>query len=59
MCFDVASALNIAAFNIGIAIVAAIGRLIVDFIGLIHTSWVGRVMVMGAIIFTGVSMKRN
>jgi len=45
---DVASALNIAAFNVGIAIGAFVGGLIVDSIGLIHTPWIGGVMVLGA-----------
>jgi MFS transporter, DHA1 family, inner membrane transport protein len=49
---DVASALNIAAFNVGIAIGAFVGGLIVDSIGLIHTPWIGGVMVLGAILLT-------
>ncbi|WP_282174064.1 MFS transporter [Cytobacillus firmus] len=50
---NVASALNIAAFNIGIAIGSFAGGLIVDSIGLIHTPWIGGVMVLGAVILTG------
>ncbi len=53
---NVASALNIAAFNLGIAIGAFVGGLIVDSIGLIHTPWIGGVMVMGAILLTRWSM---
>ncbi|WLR54543.1 MFS transporter [Mesobacillus subterraneus] len=49
---NVASALNIAAFNLGIAIGAFVGGLIVDSIGLIHTPWIGGVMVIGAILLT-------
>ncbi|URT71379.1 MFS transporter [Cytobacillus firmus] len=50
---NVASALNIAAFNIGIAIGSFAGGLIVDSIGLIHTPWLGGVMVLGAVFLTG------
>lgn len=49
---NVASALNIAAFNLGIAIGAFVGGIIVDTIGLIHTPWIGGVMVFGAVILT-------
>ncbi len=47
---DVASALNIAAFNAGIAIGSYLGGLITNSIGLIHTSWVGGLMVLTAAI---------
>ncbi|WNB91496.1 MFS transporter [Bacillus sp. NEB1478] len=50
---NVASALNIAAFNVGIAIGAFVGGLIVDSIGIIHTPWIGGVMVLGAVALTG------
>lgn len=50
---DVASALNIAAFNAGIAIGSYLGGVITDSIGLIHTSWIGALMVLGAVILTG------
>ncbi|MBO0962725.1 MFS transporter [Neobacillus sp. MM2021_6] len=50
---DVASALNIAAFNAGIAIGSYLGGMITDSIGLIHTSWIGALMVLGAVILTG------
>ena len=53
---NVASALNIAAFNIGIAIGAFVGGIIVDTIGLIHTPWIGGVMVLGAVFLTMWSM---
>lgn len=50
---DVASAINIAAFNAGIAIGSYVGGIITDSIGLIHTAWIGGLMVMGAVILTG------
>ncbi|MFC0187526.1 MFS transporter [Fictibacillus aquaticus] len=49
---NVASALNIAAFNVGIAIGAFVGGVIVDSIGLIHTPWIGGAMVFGAVLLT-------
>lgn len=49
---DVASAINIAAFNVGIAIGAYVGGIVVDSIGLIHTPWVGGLMVVGAVLLT-------
>jgi MFS transporter, DHA1 family, inner membrane transport protein len=49
---NVASALNIAAFNLGIAIGSFIGGIVVDSIGLIHTPWIGAIMVAGAVIMT-------
>ncbi len=52
---DVASAMNIAAFNAGIAIGAYIGGVVTDSIGLIHTAWIGAVMVMAAALLTGIS----
>ncbi|MCH1624461.1 MFS transporter [Ferdinandcohnia quinoae] len=52
---DVASAINIAAFNAGIAIGSYLGGLITDSIGLIHTSWIGALMVLVAAILTGFS----
>ncbi|WP_394140793.1 MFS transporter [Cytobacillus oceanisediminis] len=54
---NVASALNIAAFNIGIAFGSFVGGLIVDSIGLIHTPWIGGVMVLGAVLLTGLLRK--
>ncbi|QCR31233.1 MFS transporter [Lysinibacillus sp. SGAir0095] len=52
---DVASAINIAAFNAGIAIGSFVGGLVTDSIGLIHTSWIGALMVLAAVILTGFS----
>ncbi|MCG7333655.1 MFS transporter [Sporosarcina sp. ACRSM] len=51
---DVASAMNIAAFNAGIALGAYLGGVVTDSIGLIHTAWVGAVMVVIAVIITGI-----
>lgn len=52
---DVASAINIAAFNAGIAIGSYLGGIITDSIGLTHTTWIGALMVLAAAILTGVS----
>ncbi|KAA0892759.1 MFS transporter [Pusillimonas sp. ANT_WB101] len=49
---DVASGLNIAAFNLGIAGGAWAGGLIVERFGLIHTAWVGALVVLGALLLT-------
>ncbi|MCP3027190.1 MFS transporter [Halobacillus sp. A5] len=54
---DVASAINIAAFNAGIAIGSYVGGTITDSIGLIHTGWIGGVMVTFAVILTGWSLR--
>ncbi|GAA4710978.1 MFS transporter [Brevibacillus fulvus] len=53
---DVASAINIAAFNAGIAIGSYCGGVITDSIGLIHTGWIGGLMVLGAVLLTSWSM---
>lgn len=50
---DVASAINIAAFNAGIAIGSFLGGLVTDSIGLIHTTWIGALMVLAAVFLTG------
>ncbi|HWV10924.1 MAG TPA: MFS transporter, partial [Pseudomonas sp.] len=52
---DVASGLNIAAFNLGIAIGAWAGGLIVTHLGLIHTAWIGSLVVLGAFALTALS----
>ena len=49
---DVASGLNIAAFNVGIALGAWGGGLIVDRIGLMATPWIGGLVVIGALLLT-------
>lgn len=50
---DVASAINIAAFNAGIAIGSYLGGVVTDSIGLIHTTWIGAIMVGVAVLLTG------
>lgn len=50
---DVASAMNIAAFNIGIAFGSYLGGVITDSVGLIHTTWIGSLMVLAAVLLTG------
>ncbi|MDM5190688.1 MFS transporter [Bacillus sp. DX4.1] len=54
---DVASAINIAAFNAGIALGAYLGGVVTDSLGLIHTAWVGAIMVVGAVVLTAWSMR--
>lgn len=50
---DVASALNIAAFNLGIALGAWLGGVVVQSpLGLISTPWVGALLVLGALGLT-------
>ncbi|RZL64904.1 MAG: MFS transporter [Variovorax sp.] len=49
---DVASGLNIAAFNVGIAFAAWAGGLVVAHVGLMHTPWIGGVVVLGALAAT-------
>jgi len=54
---NMASALNIAAFNAGIAIGSFLGGLIAKSMGLIHTAWIGSLMVLAAVLLTGLSLK--
>lgn len=49
---DVASGLNIAAFNVGIALGAWGGGLIAAHIGLMATPWIGALVVVGALLLT-------
>jgi DHA1 family inner membrane transport protein len=49
---DVASGLNIAAFNVGIALGAWGGGLIVARLGLMATPWIGALVVLGALALT-------
>jgi len=49
---DVASGLNIAAFNLGIAGGAWLGGHIVAGLGLIHTAWIGALVVLLALALT-------
>ena len=52
---DVASGLNIAAFNIGIALGSVIGGLVVEHVGLTQTPWIGAVIVLIAFLLIGLS----
>ena len=52
---DVASGLNIAAFNIGIALGSTVGGHIVEHYGLAHTPWVGAVIVFAALLLVRLS----
>ncbi|WP_442782944.1 MFS transporter [Collimonas fungivorans] len=52
---DVASGLNIAAFNVGIALGAWGGGLIVSHLGLMATPWIGAVVVLGAFGLTSLA----
>lgn len=52
---DVASGLNIAAFNVGIALGSWSGGLIVERAGLMNTPWVGGVVVISALLLTHLS----
>ncbi|OUM03415.1 MFS transporter [Variovorax sp. JS1663] len=49
---DVASGLNIAAFNLGIAGAAWAGGLIVTHLGLMHTPWIGAAVVLVSLALT-------
>lgn len=52
---DVASGLNIAAFNIGIALGSVIGGQIVAHYGLAQTPWIGALIVLVALLLVGIS----
>ena len=52
---DVASGLNIAAFNIGIAVGAWLGGHVVEDMGLMNTPWIGGVIVLSALLLTRIS----
>ncbi|MCS2157745.1 MFS transporter [Scandinavium sp. H11S7] len=52
---DVASGLNIAAFNVGIALGSIIGGQTVEHYGLAQTPWIGAVIVFVAFLLIGVS----
>jgi len=55
----VASGLNIAAFNVGIALGSVIGGQVVSTIGLAQTPWIGAVIVLGALLLTRLSGHLN
>ena len=52
---DVAAGLNIAAFNVGIALGASLGGGVVQHLGLMHTPWLGALVVLGALALTVLS----
>ncbi|NLU14549.1 MAG: MFS transporter [Serratia liquefaciens] len=52
---DVASGLNIAAFNVGIALGSVIGGQTVSTLGLAQTPWIGALIVLVALLLVGVS----
>ena len=54
---DVASGLNIAAFNVGIALGSWGGGLVVEQAGLMHTPWIGAVVVFIALLLTRLSAR--
>ncbi len=54
---DVASGLNIAAFNLGIAGAAWAGGLIVTHLGVTHTPWIGALVVLVSLAMTALSGK--
>ena len=49
---DVASGLNIAAFNLGIAFGSAVGGVIVEDMNLLDTTWIGAIIVLFALLLT-------
>lgn len=56
---DVASGLNIAAFNVGIALGSVVGGFVVEHLGLMHTPWIGALIVLLAYGLTHVSERRE
>ena len=56
---DVASGLNIAAFNVGIALGSVVGGFVVEHLGLMHTPWIGALIVLLAYGLTHASEKRE
>nr|WP_315484045.1 MFS transporter [uncultured Undibacterium sp.] len=52
---DVASGLNIAAFNLGIALGSSVGGVIVANLGLMATPWIGALIVLAALALTSVA----
>ncbi|MFM1680305.1 MFS transporter [Aeromonas salmonicida] len=56
---DVASGLNIAAFNVGIALGSVVGGLVVEHLGLMHTPWIGALIVLLAYGLTHVSERHE
>ena len=56
---DVASGLNIAAFNVGIAMGSVIGGVTVQHLGLMHTPWVGALIVLLALGLTYLAERQS
>lgn len=54
---DIASALNISAFNVGIAGGAALGALAVDYMTYLDTAWIGAAMVLMAFFLAVLNYK--
>ena len=52
---DVASGLNIAAFNIGIALGSVVGGQVVTHLALTDTAWIGAIIVLAALVLTRLS----
>lgn len=52
---DVASGLNIAAFNVGIALGSLLGGFIIDTMSLMDTPWIGALIVLVALLLTWLS----
>lgn len=52
---DVASGLNIAAFNVGLALGSVVGGQTVASLGLAQTPWIGALIVVGALLLIGLS----
>ncbi|EKE71625.1 MFS transporter [Gallaecimonas xiamenensis] len=52
---DVASGLNIAAFNVGIALGSIIGGTVIDSLNLMDTPWIGALIVVLALLLTRLS----
>ncbi|MBY5930266.1 MAG: MFS transporter [Pseudomonadota bacterium] len=52
---DVASGLNIAAFNIGIALGSVVGGQVVEHLALTDTAWIGALIVVAALALTHLS----
>lgn len=56
---DVASGLNIAAFNVGIALGSVVGGFVVEHLGLMHTPWIGALIVLLAYGLAHISEKHE
>ncbi|WP_036770032.1 MFS transporter [Pontibacillus halophilus] len=54
---EVASAMNIAAFNIGIAGGSAIGGFVVDYMDYMDTAWIGAIMVVVALLLAVINYR--